>query len=233
MNKTLAASAAAAAFALVGALLSPAATAAPVAHAAALTAVPTTVTAKVDVDGDGRKDRVKVAKTGSSKYKVTVKTAKGRTASKTITSTAAANWGMHPFWGSARLDKRKGSELLLATGGGDGLSSVVLTWRNNKLVRQAAPRHRSYSAAYKYRWYTAGMTWANAGYRFYTKNGKRYVQNYWIEQVTGSTKWRADIVTSKWTKKGWTRVSSKKVRLTATQAKKYPGGFTGVKIVSP
>ncbi|MGC4154423.1 MAG: hypothetical protein QM628_15285 [Propionicimonas sp.] len=185
-------------------------------------------TAKIDVDGDGRKDTVKVTRLSSTKYKVAVTTAKKK-ASITITSTIRQDWGEdNPYWGAAKLDKVKGHELLVLTGGGDGVSIAALTWRKGKLIRQAAPKARSS----KYAWYSLGTDWGHHGYRFYTKNGKRYVEQYGLFKM-GTPRWEGTIVTSKWTASGWKQTKKKNVSLTDAQAGKYPGGFVGVKIVHP
>lgn len=185
-------------------------------------------TAKVDVDGDGRKDTVKVTKLSSKKYKVAVTTATKKKSSITITSTIKRDWGEEPYWGAAKLDKVKGHELLLFTGGGDGVSVAVLTWRKGELVKQAAPKARSA----KYAWYSLGGDWGRHGYRFYTKDGKRYVEQFGLFKM-GTPRWEGTIVTSKWTASGWKQTKKKNVSLTEAQAKKYPGGFVGVKIVTP
>lgn len=229
MTKPLAMPAVTVALALTGALVpaSTASAAAPEAAPAVPMAVPDR-TVKVDVDGDGRKDTVKITTVSSERYKVAVTTAKGIKSSIKITSTIENDWGAEPYWGAAKLDKVKGYELLLATGGGDGYTSVVLTWRSNKIVKQAAPKARTT----KYGWYAVGYPELGfGGYRFYTKDGKRYVQQYLLMN-TGKKRWAGTIVTSRWKSGAWKKTSSKKVSLTKTQVKKYPGGFTGVKIVA-
>lgn len=214
--------------ALTGTLLAPAtATAAPATPEFAPTAAKP-VKVKVDVDGDGRKDTVKVTRLSTNRYKVAVTTAKGRKKSIKITSTIETDWGMDPYWGAAKLDKVKGHELLLATGAGDGYTTTVLTWRKGKLVKEAAPKARSA----KYAWYSLGTDWGRHGYRFYSKNGKRYVEQFSLFKQ-GTPRWEGTLVTSKWTAKGWKKIKTKQVSLTTTKAKKYTtGGFIGVKIVA-
>lgn len=189
-----------------------------------------TVRAKVDVDGDGRKDRVAVKPVSANRFKVIVKTAKKRTASLTITSTITSDWGLTtPYWGAAKIDGVKGHELLLSIGGGDGVTTIAVTWRKGKLVRATAPQPRG-TGADKYNWYTLDTGWGTSGYRVYIKKGKRYIQNYWTS-TDGLGNWTANITTSKWTKSGWKKVSVKTKAVTAAQVKKsYSGTFTGVRI---
>lgn len=182
---------------------------------------------RVDVDGDGRRDMVTVEKVRSERYKVSVTTANGRRASVTITSTIENDFGIEPYGGAAKLDQVRGYELLLATWGGDGVGFTVLTWRNNKLVRQAAPRNRLST----YDWYVLGYPDLGvAGYRFHTVSGKRYVEQYLL--MKDGSRWGGVIVTSRWTSSGWTKLKATSVKLNAKQLKKYPGGFTGVTIVA-
>lgn len=217
---------------LTGTLLAPsAAMAAPATRVLLPTAVKPKVVQKVkiDVDGDGRKDTVTVTRISSRSYKVAVTTARKKTSSITLTSTIKQDWGEdNPYWGAARLDPVKGYELLIATSGGDGWNTTVLTWRKGKLVRQAAPQPRDS----KYAWYSLANGWGRAGHRFFTKGSTRYVEQFFLEQ--DGSRWKGGVVTSKWTGSGWKKTSAKKVSLTASQAKKYgQGGFVGVKVVQP
>lgn len=227
-------SAVTASLALVGSLLvaAPASAAGHAQTGIVKAATAPTVRVKVDVDGDGRKDKVAVKPVGTNRYKVIVKTAKKRTASRTITSTIATDWGLTtPYWGAAKIDGVKGHELLLFTGGGDGVTNLVLTWRKGKLVRATAPQPRD-TGVRKYNWYTLATGWGTSGYRVYIKSGKRYIQNYWTE-TDGAGKWKAHITTSKWTASGWKKVSTKTKAITPSQVNKtYPGTFTGMKIVA-
>ena len=225
MNRTRSLPAVAVSLALavpaVGLASGPSAAAAPLPQLAAVRTV------KIDVDGDGRKDTVKITKVKKHLYKVAVTTAKKRKASLLLTSTIATDWQIEPYWGAAKLDKVKGYELLLATGGSDGYTTAVLTWRKNKLVRQAAPLDRSST----YAWYSLAIPdWGLCGYRFYSKAGKRYVEQYQLFKM-GTPRWEGRLTTSVWKSTGWTKVKATKVKLTDKQAKKYTGGFQGVKIV--
>lgn len=186
-------------------------------------------TVQVDVDGDKRNDTVTVTATSPDRYKVEVLTKKGRRAEITITSTIATDWDVEPWWGAAKLDKVKGHELLLATGAGDGYSSVVLTWRKNSLVRQPAPKARSS----KYAWYAQNDLNAKHGYRFFNSNGKRYVEQFGLFKYSSASnaRWEGRITKSRWTGSSWKKISAKNVKLTDKKAKRYQG-FSGVKIVA-
>lgn len=228
MNKTVAVPALTLAVALTGAWPAPAAGPSVAGGPPAPAALAPDRKVKVDVDGDGRKDTVTITTMTGDRYRVTAVTAKGRKSSVTITSTIEVDWGIEPYWGAAKLDKVKGYELLLATGGGDGYTSVVLTWRANTLTRQPAPKARSSV----YAWYAlSALDWGRSGYRFSTKEGKRYVKQYTLFRM-GTKRWEGTIVTSRWKSGKWTKTASKRVKLTNAQVKKYPGGFTGVTIVA-
>lgn len=106
-------------------------------------------TIKADIDGDGRRDSVRVDRLHtSSKYrttfKVTVKTAKGKTASRTLTVRGSAEYGRitRPLVAAADVDGARGSEIVLRTVVlqdtfmGSRTRYAVLTWRNGKLVKE-------------------------------------------------------------------------------------------------
>ena len=217
--------------ALAGALALASGLLVPSAHAAA--AVPATTPAPVatrvvhvDVDGDAKDDEVTVEQNGPDTFVVNVVTAAGKSDVVQFASTIDDDWGIEPWYGAGKLDGRKGYDLLLLTAGSDGVLFRVLTWHNGKLGWEKAPQSRIEGA---YDWYLADVGWARFGYRFATsKAGKRYVRDF--ELYASGTHWTGTIVNSVWKSGAWHKVSSKKVKLTARQAKAYHG-ISGVKII--
>ncbi len=133
-----------------------------------------------------------------------------------------------PSWGAAKIDGVKGHELLLSTGGGDGATTIAVTWRKGEARPGAtAPQPRG-TGADKYNCRPPSTpAGERAGYRVYIKKGKRYIQNYWTS-TDGLGNWTANITMSKWTKSGWKKVSAKTKAVTAAQVKKsYPGTVHG------
>jgi hypothetical protein len=83
------------------------------------------VVARVDVDGDGRTDVVRLRKVEDQHAVLTVSTARGATLSRHLRTT----W-IDPMWhGAARIDGRPGAELVLITdAGAHTLFHTVLTF---------------------------------------------------------------------------------------------------------
>ena len=211
---------------LSGALLVPAthaSAARPAALPAALPAVVAPRTVYVDVDGDRHADEVTVEQNGPNTFVVNVVTHAGADDVAQVTSTIDDDWGIEPWYGAAKLDKVKGYELLLLTSGGDGVMFRVLTWRNGALVAQRAPKTLMKGS---HDWYLASLGWARFGYRFTSVNGHRYVRDF--ELYASGKYWKGTIVKSVWKAGAWKKVSSTKVNLTKSQAKRYDriGGVT-------
>ena len=170
-------------------------------------------TVKLDIDGDRRADTFRLSRLSTTKWKATVVTAKGRTASKTFTSTIVRDWGYaSPWGGAARLDGVRGYEVKLLTVGGDGVSEIMLTWRSGALKAEKAP-----ASPWRLGWYEGGPGGFGHGYAFFTsKKGVRYVDTYGLTKTT-SGKLKGTVIRSKWTSAGWTKVKTTKVNLTKAQ----------------
>lgn len=213
-----------AALALAAGLLVPSAQAAGAApHTLPAVAVRTV---EVDVDGDAVADTVTVTPLAATSYSVAVQTADGEVASATVHSSIAGDWGVEPWYGAARLDGVRGHELLLLTSGGDGVMFRVLTWRSGTLVLEGAPRSLAKGA---YDWYLADLDQVRFGYRFSTRDGRRFVKD--VELFASGSRWKGTIVTSVWKAGAWKRTATKKVSLTASQAAAYRG-LAGVTVVA-
>ncbi|MBU4410219.1 MAG: hypothetical protein KKB93_07845, partial [Actinobacteria bacterium] len=137
-------------------------------------------TKHADVDGDGRRDTVRIYNAGTKGdltiWKVKVTTASGKVSSvKFPIPTYQTN---KPWYGWAKLDGGKGADLLFQTHSDDGLGLEVLTWRGGKLRREAAPISPSDPTPKAGEWLAMTDWYFPSGYRFYTVTGKRYV-NAW------------------------------------------------------
>ncbi len=186
-----------------------------------------TRTVDVDVDGDGHDDAVTVEQNGADTFVVNVVTWAGQDDVKQFTSTIDDDWGVEPWYGAARLDGRKGYELLLLTAGADGVMFRVLSWRSGELVWEKAPKSRIAGA---YDWYLADLSFVRFGYRFATSAaGKRYVRDF--ELSPRDSGWKGTIVNSVWKSGAWHKVSSRTVMLTASQAAGYRN-LSGVTVVA-
>lgn len=208
MFRTLVSLASAAGLAAAAAIAAAPAQAAP--RPQALTLVKTVV---LDVDGDGRADTFKLYKLSTTKWRAKVVTAKGRTASKTFTSTIVRDWGYaSPWGGAAHLDGVRGYEVKLLTGGGDGVTELVLTWRSGALKAEKAP-----ASPWKLGWYEGGPGGFGHGYAFFTSaGGVHYVDTYGLTE-TASGKLKGTVIRSTWKSAKWTKVKTTKVKLTQAQ----------------
>jgi hypothetical protein len=169
---------------------------------------------KLDMDGDGRTDRFALYKLSSTKWKATVVTATGRTASKTFTSTIVGDWGADSPWGgAAHLDGVRGREVKLLTSGGDGAFEIMLTWRSGALKSEKAP-----ASPWKMNgWYEGGPGGFGHGYAFFkASSGVRYVDTYGLTE-TSSGRLKGTVIRSKWKSGAWVKVKTTKVNLTKSQ----------------
>lgn len=106
---------------------------------------------RTDLDGDGRRDIVRVYRVAKKTdyrtvYRVTVLTAKGRKATRTLTVQGSEETGRitRPLVTTAQLDGVRGRELVIQTmdfarGAWSEQDYTLLTWRRGKLVKQSDP----------------------------------------------------------------------------------------------
>jgi hypothetical protein len=80
-----------------------------------------------------------------------------------------------------------------------------------------------------YDWYLADLSFARFGYRFASGHGHRYVRDF--ELYAAGKYWKGTIVKSVWKSGAWRKVSSKKVKLTQAQAKRY-NEISGVTVIA-
>lgn len=213
-----------AALALSGGLLVPSTTAAAT-QVVAIPAPTLLAELKLDMNGKAGKDTARLYDNHDGSYDVTVTLSGGASDTVTVASTIASDWGIDPWLTAARLDGRKGWELMLPTGGNDGYTFVVLTWRSGNLVREKAPQPRFGTA---YVWYTVNVEAARYGYRFTTTDGKRYVRQARLYPV--GARWEGTVTRSVWKSGAWHELRTKNVSLTKKQAKPYRG-ISGVTII--
>jgi hypothetical protein len=96
--------------------------------------------ASVDVDGDTRADQVGVIRKGPApdgSVTVRVRTTRGH---MTSTTSALTFWGAKPWFGAARIDGVRGSELVVGLRSGAHFQQFrVITYRSGRLVSLPAP----------------------------------------------------------------------------------------------
>lgn len=135
-------------------------------------------TVLIDVDGDGRKDTVRVYKLSRTRWKVKVVTAKHKTITRVFTSTFPSDWGYRtPWYGAGELDGVRGYELVFHLWGQDGTGRVAYTWRKGKLVVAKTPEGKA-------QWYYGGPLPDYMGYSFTVVDGIHHVTAYSEEYLS-------------------------------------------------
>jgi hypothetical protein len=186
-------------------------------------------TKHADVDGDGRLDTVHTYKMGTkgdkTTWKVTATTATGKTSS--VKFTVPIYPGNKLWYGWASLDGHRGAELLFDLHTDDFFTMAVLTWQGNKLQREMAPTWPRGSRHYV-SWSAATET-SPSGYRFFTTNGKRFV-NVWSADCPASNTGNCTVKTLRsvwrngaWRKSGTVRTTTMSIR--AAQARSSLGSL--------
>lgn len=168
-------------------------------------------TKHADVDGDGRRDTVRIYNAGKKgeyvRWKVSVTTAAKKTSSLTFTNQGFGS--EDPWYGWAKVDGTRGAELLLDNNTEDFNTLTVLTWQGGKLQLEKAPADPG-SSKHQDTWSAPSET--PNGFRFFTASGKRYV-NVWMStcqvpagKVTGTCPIKT--LRSVWRNGAWHTVGS-------------------------
>ncbi|MBA2560866.1 MAG: hypothetical protein H0V07_13465 [Propionibacteriales bacterium] len=93
--------------------------------------------AHIQVDGDHRRDVVRYKVIRDDLVRVTVETARGNVDSKRLRT---SYWSRGNWHGAARIDGRRGAELVVGTSAGaHTLFFTVLAWRSGELIRERPP----------------------------------------------------------------------------------------------
>lgn len=224
MSKKLLSAGAALLVVVAGAAVAPAASAAP-------TALPPAATARADIDGDGRVDRVTLAlvarKDWQNFYRLTVTPAKGRAASTgfSLENDAADLTPRQLLRGTGAIDGVKGSEVVvLQAGGGESAWDVTYTWRAGKLAVLHAPGGVG-------GWNTGTPDMKEVhGQSVGAVKGARTVTIHDLHSLRGG--WAGTSTTYTWRGSRWVKTSvTDRRRLTDAQALKF-NGWIGVKGLS-
>jgi hypothetical protein len=157
------------------------------------------VVARVDVDGDGRTDVVRLRAIGDTHSVMTVATARGTILRKHLRTT----W-IVPMWhGAARIDGRRGAELVVITdAGAHTLFHTVLTVRDGRLVKQKAPGRGS-------TWITDGAAFVNIGWKRYVRQDHAFVVKRSVVKDSETDQWNGRAVKYRWGRGEWHRVSAR------------------------
>jgi len=165
------------------------------------------VRAHADVNGDGRVDSVGVASRGHGANREVI--VRVRTAPDQISTARqkAPNWLGSLWHGVARLDGRRGVEIVV--GETEGLHAHLyraMTWRHGDLTTLRAPGHDRY-------WYTDGAYSIGAGWQVRAGTAPGTIRRRVAIRVspTRARPFRGHVNTFHWDSGDWVRVSTKKV----------------------
>lgn len=159
------------------------------------------VVARVQVDGDRRRDTVRYQVITDDLVKVTVETARGRVDSMRLRT---YYWPRGKWQGAARIDGRRGAELVVGTStGAHALLFSVLTWRGGELTRERAPgggREWLVDAAYNdyYGWL-----------RTRTDGGAAQIIERYVTREGTSHRWSGRAISYTWRSGDWRRSSKR------------------------
>lgn len=182
------------------------------------------VVARADVNGDGARDVIGIARRGAEgaphgAVLVRVKTGPG----KVTAYRAATEYWYGPVWqGVAPLDGRKGSEIVVGrlTGAHSQLYRA-LTWRDGRLVTLDAPGRGRF-------WYIDSAVWISAGWQHRAGDPDGTIRRRVAERsTTGPTvkPFKGTVTTFTWTTDGWKRTGSKTYRVLSDAKAASWGGF--------
>lgn len=200
-------------------------TAAPVANAApapaaatgitqAAAAAPALKSSRMDVDGDLKRDTTTLTRTGSIRrgytYTITVRTARGATATKAFRVEDGGENPSYVWEGLAGLDGVRGAEIVVNSSPvGDSVPLTVYTWRGGKLVEQ--PRPGATSRSSDKMWTLVNAPWMISGYTFYTDRSGRHVTAHNLKPAKQKGKVSGTHTTYTWSKRSntWVRTATR------------------------
>lgn len=192
----------------------------------------TPIRARIDVDGDHRRDTISFVQQPSThrlhRFLLTVTTAAGRTDTMrvAISNEGQALEARNVWAGTAHADGTRGAEMLLDLGGGigDAAGFHMYTWRRDRIASAPAPVRVEPGAARNY-WNVVGMPWGYSGYTFASTKGVRTVTWHQAMHRAGGG-YDGHRITARWTNGGWKQVSKTRLRgLTEAQADRLGGWF--------
>jgi len=181
------------------------------------------VKAHADVDGDGRRDAVGMARRGAQgaphgAVLLRVKTGPGKIATYRAPT---EYWYGGPWQGVARLDGRRGNEIMVgySTGAHAQLYRSV-TWRHGRLVTLDAAGPDRY-------WYVDGAVWVSAGWLRRATDPVGTIRQR-VAMRTGNattSPFKGTVDTYRWTAGSWKRIASRTIRPLPEHVAYRWGGF--------
>jgi hypothetical protein len=179
------------------------------------------VVARVDVNGDGHRDSVGVARPGGASGRRLV--VRVRTGPDHIVSVRvpAEFWSGSPWLGAADLDGRPGAELVVAyTQGAHTDFFRALTWRTGRLVTLGAPGPDVF-------WVVDSAAFVSLGWQHLPGDPPGLIRRLSAQRAGSSVHdpFRGSVTRFQWTSGGWRTVSSRTVFPLTERAAFAWGGF--------
>ncbi len=179
------------------------------------------VVARVDVDGDGHRDSVGVARRGSAPHlSVLVRVRTGR--HHVVSVRAPADFWLGSLWhGAAHLDGRPGAELVVGyTTGAHTSFYRALTWRAGRLVTLGAPGPGDF-------WVVDSAAFVSFGWQRLPRDPAGTIRRLSAQRVGTSLHdpFRGRVVRYRWTPRGWRTEAARTVFPMSDRSAFAWGGF--------
>ncbi|QNN53861.1 hypothetical protein [Nocardioides mesophilus] len=178
-----------------------------------------TVVARVDVDGDGRRDAVGLVRRGGEGAPVGAVVVRVSTAAGT-TATAhrrTENWSGSLWQGAADVDGRPGRELFVGyTQGAHAELFHALTWKQGDLRTRQAPGRGI-------QWLVDGAAQYVAGWQQRATDPPGTIRQRRASLDASLDSWTGTVKTYRWSADGWQRIHAVTRTLTNEQAARWAG----------
>lgn len=181
------------------------------------------VRARADVNGDGTRDAIGVARRGANGVPHGAVLVRVKTGPQRITSFRARTeyWYGPPWQGVAHLDPRRGKEIVVGfTTGAHAQFYRALTWRHGDLVTLDAPGPDRF-------WYIDGAVWVSAGWQRRTGDPVGTIRQRVATRIGNATTspFKGTVKKYRWTSGGWTRVATRTIQRLPDETAYRWGGF--------
>lgn len=174
------------------------------------------VVARVDVDGDRRRDVVRYQILRDELVRVSVRTARGLTRHRKLSTDY---WPGGHWQGAALIDGRPGQELVIGTlQGAHTPWFTVLTWRHRRLVKENAPGRWG-------GWPVDAYANGYFGWLRIRSNGHVHMSARYVTRVGTGHHWTGRVITFTWRKNRWVRSSAHKLSLHGDHNASRIGGW--------
>lgn len=166
------------------------------------------VVARVDVNGDGARDTVGLARRGNDGALHGAVIVRVQTSARKVVAVRrkTIGWSGKVWQGAASLDGRPGKELVLGwTAGAHALFFTALTWRHGELVNLRAPGDSH--------WGIDGSVSSVVGWLKRPGEPAGVIRSRVAERKLNpsTSRFEGTVTTFKWSRNGWTKIDAKQI----------------------